>query len=1007
MSLFVDDDINAHEGPTLSREEGSSTSQLFVARDHDDNDNDNYNDNDNEQSIPVRFEPEVTPIYPAREINSSLPLKYLQEIVEDLLSQDGLLILGRGLGYELVSANVLHALSSPFVSLQHNGQKSIEKKALIFVLNCREEELLRLKEDIMELQWLDDENDLPFEVITGESQTIRKNLYLKGGIISVSSRVLVVDLLSGLISPDDVTGLYVFHAEKIRETSNDAFIINLYRDKNDWGFIKAITDEPESFTGFSPLETKLRILRVSNTFLWPRFHLDVTTSLTAKTKARATSRIVTEIHAKPTYKMNKIQQALLSCVQACLYELKRHVPELVNEYWDMENVHDADFVRIIRGTVETQWHRLTYTAKQLVYDISTLVELITDLVSLDSVSFHQRVDGILSSNLKLVNNIGMHVTGSPWLSLPEANTIINYAKERALFETGNGKYESEELPKWHELGLLLDDIQHEKSLNPHQGPVLIMCNSPTTVKQLSQLLEFMREEKDHFGRRRYTFKRFMLQKLQELPDWIKLTERVKQINDEINSEEQEENKEELSTSKTFSRNDQPTSKRRRTRGASATARVEKLYAGDTKSLQVNDEILEKMEEVIQVESDEENFEDQIEEEIEEVSVLETSEGGGFFYTPEEPNFEFISKDDEIFIESYNEKSSDAFLQEISPSHIIMYEPNISFIRRVESFQAINHDNPARAYLLFYEGSVEEQKFLLRIKKEKEAFTKLIREKANLSKRFETAQDNYKFQIDRTRLVNTRIAGGANFRSESDEFRVVVDVREFRSSLPNLLYRSGITVVPCMITVGDYIVSPKICVERKAIPDLISSFKSGRLYTQCEQMFRYYELPTLLIEFDENKSFSLEPFSESRYQRSSTTINPTVNQALQQSIQSKLLSLLIAFPKLKIIWSSSPYETAQIFLKLKANQEEPDVGMAIDKGVNKEVTTEDGGPPVFNEDPIDFIQNIPGINSLNYHLIIQKVKSIEEMVKLTRDQFVQLLGEENGKKVYNFINQKIH
>ena len=65
----------------------------------------------------------------------------------------------------------------------------------------------------------------------------------------------------------------------------------------------------------------------------------------------------------------------------------------------------------------------------------------------------------------------------------------------------------------------------------------------------------------------------------------------------------------------------------------------------------------------------------------------------------------------------------------------------------------------------------------------------------------------------------------------------------------------------MITVGDYIVSPKICIERKAIPDLISSFKSGRLYSQCEQMFRHYELPTLLIEFDESKSFSFEPFSD--------------------------------------------------------------------------------------------------------------------------------------------------
>ena len=53
------------------------------------------------------------------------------------------------------------------------------------------------------------------------------------------------------MSANDITGLFVFHAERIKETSNDAFIINLYRDNNNWGFIKAFSDDPESFSGFT------------------------------------------------------------------------------------------------------------------------------------------------------------------------------------------------------------------------------------------------------------------------------------------------------------------------------------------------------------------------------------------------------------------------------------------------------------------------------------------------------------------------------------------------------------------------------------------------------------------------------------------------------------------------------------------------------------------------------------------------------------------------------------
>lgn len=56
----------------------------------------------------------------------------------------------------------------------------------------------------------------------------------------------------------------------------------------------------------------------------------------------------------------------------------------------------------------------------------------------------------------------------------------------------------------------------------------------------------------------------------------------------------------------------------------------------------------------------------------------------------------------------------------------------------------------------------------------------------------------------------------------------MDMREFRSTLPSLLHASRLLVIPATLTVGDYIITPDICVERKSIPDLIQSFNSGRL-----------------------------------------------------------------------------------------------------------------------------------------------------------------------------------
>ena len=78
-----------------------------------------------------------------------------------------------------------------------------------------------------------------------------------------------------------------------------------------------------------------------------------------------------------------------------------------------------------------------------------------------------------------------------------------------------------------------------------------------------------------------------------------------------------------------------------------------------------------------------------------------------------------------------------------------------------------------------------------------------------------------------------------------------------SSLPNVLHQKGMKIIPVTLEVGDYILSPSICVERKSIQDLFQSFTSGRLFHQVEMMSRYYRIPVLLIEFSQDKSFSFQ------------------------------------------------------------------------------------------------------------------------------------------------------
>ena len=82
-----------------------------------------------------------------------------------------------------------------------------------------------------------------------------------------------------------------------------------------------------------------------------------------------------------------------------------------------------------------------------------------------------------------------------------------------------------------------------------------------------------------------------------------------------------------------------------------------------------------------------------------------------------------------------------------------------------------------------------------------------------------------------------------------ESRIVVDEREKKSGIPDLLKATGISVEMKMLPVGDYIVAPETIVERKTIRDMMSSIFDGRLFDQCQRLKEHYQSPILLIEGD--------------------------------------------------------------------------------------------------------------------------------------------------------------
>lgn len=903
----------------------------------------------------------------------------------------------------------------------------------------------------------------------------RQDLYKQGGLISVTSRILVVDMLQSDIPTELITGIIVMHAEKVTPLSLEAFIVRLYREKNKNGFLKAFSDEPEHITsGLSPLRNILKELQLRTVHIYPRFHEEIKQSLERR---RAD---VIEIYPHLTESMKDIHGAIVQCMSTTLAELKRSNTTLDLDDINVENAYFRSFDAIVRKQLDPVWHKVGPKTKQLVSDLATLRRLLMYLLTYDALAFHAYLETIVTSNITGAGG-GQRQHQSPWLLTDAANVIFQVAKRRCYtlsrkaplapateldladdedawaaldeVEFGNEGGHSgttdgskkkwlpkgmdpvlEELPKWETLAEVLQEIEEEMmrfegigrtgSFTPGSNTVLIMTSSTRTSNLITEYLESMDTDAPSGQKGR----RMMERKLRLYLWWkSKLSDRKQdgkpgfglpdRVGDRLTDDAADGEVSEALKKKDRERRERQQS-RRRVRGGAANAapsqrRAEKRGAdGVVGESEVKDEA-DSIAEFLLTQGT--GAGDLLSLDTPEPSAL-TAFDEDIARSLDAPGFseEFdsvyglLAPQQTIVVRAYSDDTDDMMLAEIQPRFIVMFEPNQDFVRRIEVYRSSSPGLGVRVYFMVYRDSSEEHKYLLGLRREKEAFERLIKERGSmLMPILEERRSGSNDAVIKT--ISSRIAGGRK-ELNKEPSRVIVDLREFRSSLPSLLHASGLQVIPATLTVGDYILTPDMCVERKSIPDLVSSFNSGRLYTQCELMSVHYKQPILLIEFEEHKSFSLETVSDmksyvkptGKYPPKKTANGPNDpdGRSSGPTIQSKLVLLTLSFPRLRIIWSSSPYATTDIFADLKTNNPEPDPSVAVSVGAEDD--SEKGAG--VNATAEELLRCLPGVTAKNVHFVMGKVGSVRELCELPLERVQEILGVEPGKACYEFMHK---
>ncbi|KAL4502400.1 hypothetical protein ABPG72_011987 [Tetrahymena utriculariae] len=297
----------------------------------------------------------------------------------------------------------------------------------------------------------------------------------------------------------------------------------------------------------------------------------------------------------------------------------------------------------------------------------------------------------------------------------------------------------------------------------------------------------------------------------------------------------------------------------------------------------------------------------------------------------------IMKNFEFIVNSTNKSViRQHFIRTYRPNFVILFEPNLNIIREISVGQhliQLNGVNPIyEIRTIMFNKSAESEKILYNSLQENQATERIVKEKNQM----QSSIDEPVLRVKNiTKKANTRI-GGSFLQVQPT---VIIDKREFRSDLPSILFHEGFKVIPIQLTIGDYILSKDIAIERKSVetPDLVNSLRNGRLYQQLLAMSKNYKKCYLLIEFSEQMPFSLESINYNNENTLSYQEQQGFNnrQPKTNTITFYLPLIVSQFDNVKIIWSKGPIHTSKIFQMLKQNQLEPNPSELLKEQEKKE------------------------------------------------------------------------
>lgn len=201
-------------------------------------------------------------------------------------------------------------------------------------------------------------------------------------------------------------------------------------------------------------------------------------------------------------------------------------------------------------------------------------------------------------------------------------------------------------------------------------------------------------------------------------------------------------------------------------------------------------------------------------------------------------------------------------------------------------------------------------------------------------------------------------------------KVIVDHREASSGVVREINRLELEVEMQQLDVGDFIVSDRVGVERKTVPDFLSSLIDGRLLEQSKNLAETFERPLMILE------------GEGLY--TERGIHPN-------AVRGALACITVDY-SVPVISTENERETAQI-IKAVAKREQ--------EGTKSEIPVRSGRKSLTLPQLQRFIvEGLPGVSAVLAKRLLNHFKSVENVVRASEEELkdVHGIGEEKARRI---------